>query len=169
MKNQSLLYLTISFVFLFSFTPAISQSWQDLMNQASVYQQQHDTLNTNLYAEKAFQKAKTEFSLTDARYLKILDLYVESTIHVLQKLGDKGKPHYTAALRELSILYAISGIQSKADSLIYLSRESEIEYIQKADLSWEELSNKSDEYYQRGDFELSLGYAENALKKAVIF
>ena len=72
----------------------LSQTWQQLMNQATVYQQKHHTLNTNLYAEKAFQKAKAEFSTSDLRYRQTLDLSVESSIQFCINLAIKGN-HFT--------------------------------------------------------------------------
>ena len=69
---------------------------------------------------------------------------------------------------DFSMLYVASGNKIKADSLIIPSRKSEIGYIQKGNLTWEELSVKKNEYRKKGEYELAIGYLEMALKKAEI-
>ncbi len=168
MKIHRFYQLALAIALSFCFTPVFSQTWEELMNQAIKYRQQNDVFKTNQYAEKAFQKAKASFDASDSRYQQTLNLYATSTIWVLENKGDLGKPNYTAAVREFSSLYLQSGNKAKADSLIALSRKSELDYFKKGNLNWEELDSRLFEYYNQGDFEMAIGYAEIAVKKVEV-
>lgn len=136
MRYSRLLNLAIIVVLSFFFIPAKPQNWQNLIKKVSRYQLKNDTVNANIYADKALQKANAVFGCADARYKQTLELYLKTAT------GEK------------------------EDSLIAIFRKIEIDYLLTANLSWEDLSKKAKEYWKRADLVLSKTYAEKALAKA---
>jgi CHAT domain-containing protein len=166
MNNRFLLYLAITIVCSFGFTPVFSQTWEELMKMASKYTAHQNIGKANEYAELAFQMAEKRFEPTDKRYKEALDLYAKSTIGVLKRVGDEKKPYYNAVIKEFGKLYARTGDRWTSDSLIrlsYIDRDNpQNRSLSKVDLK------RSNEYYWQGNFELALGYTEFAVGKVKI-
>jgi len=134
MKRVLFLYLFAIIVFICQFSNLNAQTWKEMMDSCSAYQENQDYESALKWALQAEAKAKEQFGEKDTNYIASLTSiyscyyyngntekaieYCEKSIPLIKELRGEGSAEYAQAVGNLGLLYYAIGDFNKVEPLL---------------------------------------------------